>query len=69
MFSDEHGWYHICDDCGNKEYETKQKDCACVDTDAHRCVEKRYGYVVNNDGSKVFEKCECPCHTVDDEEE
>ncbi len=40
-----------------------QRDCACLDTDARRCFEKRYvGYTQDNEVDMREAICGCPCH-------
>ncbi len=61
----------VCPDCGNV-IETiegeKLKDCACLDSDARRCFEKRYiGTTKENEEEMRSATCECPCHDERDE--
>ncbi len=43
--------------------------CACLDTDANRCFEKRYrGTTDENEDAMRGEICECPCHLADEDD-
>ena len=62
----------VCPDCGNV-IETidgeKIKDCACLDSDARRCFEKRYvATTKENEAAMAYEVCECPCHDRRDDD-
>ncbi len=48
----------------------KIEKCACVDTDARRCLEKRYrGTTPENEEAMRSAVCECPCHEDDEDDE
>ena len=40
--------------------------CACVDTDAYECYRRRYQHSEFYDDT---EKCTCPCHDKEDDED
>lgn len=45
-----------------------QNFCACVDTNARLCFEKRYPDRKLDDIYEPYEKCGCSCHDKEDEE-
>jgi hypothetical protein len=55
-------------DQGRRRMENK--GCACFDSDARRCFEKRYtGTTKENEDTMRAEVCECPCHYEDEDDQ